>query len=96
MECPLIELRKVSKFFPGVIALNKADLKLYSGEVHGLMGENGAGKSTLIKLLTGAYKPDEGEMLLDGQPLKVNGPKDAMNMGLTAIYQELNVIPTIL
>lgn len=95
MECPLIELRKVSKFFPGVIALNKADLKLYSGEVHALMGENGAGKSTLIKLLTGAYKPDEGEMLLDGQPLKVNGPKDAMNMGLTAIYQELNVIPKL-
>ena len=95
MECPLIELRKVSKFFPGVIALNKADLKLYSGEVHGLMGENGAGKSTVIKLLTGAYKPDEGEMLLDGQPLKVNGPKDAMNMGLTAIYQELNVIPKL-
>ena len=95
MECPLIELRKVSKFFPGVIALNKADLKLYSGEVHGLMGENGAGKATLIKLLTGAYKPDEGEMLLDGQPLKVNGPKDAMNMGLTAIYQELNVIPKL-
>lgn len=95
MECPLIELRKVSKFFPGVIALNKADLKLYSGEVHGLMGENGAGKSTLIKLLTGAYKPDEGEMLLDGQPLKVNGPKDSMNMGLTAIYQELNVIPKL-
>lgn len=95
MECPLIELRKVSKFFPGVIALNKADLKLYSGEVHGLMGENGAGKSTLIKLLTGAYKPDEGEMLLDGQLLKVNGPKDAMNMGLTAIYQELNVIPKL-
>lgn len=95
MECPLIELRKVSKFFPGVIALNKADLKLYSGEVHGLMGENGAGKSTLIKLLTGAYKPDEGEMLLDGQPLKVNGLKDAMNMGLTAIYQELNVIPKL-
>ena len=95
MECPLIELRKVSKFFPGVIALNKADLKLYSGEVHGLMGENGAGKSTLIKLLTGAYKPDEGEMLLDGQPLKVNGPKDAMNMGLTAIYQELNVLPKL-
>lgn len=95
MECPLIELRKVSKFFPGVIALNKADLKLYSGEVHGLMGENGAGKSTLIKLLTGAYKPDEGEMLLDGQPLKVNGPKDAMNMGLTAIYQELNIIPKL-
>ena len=95
MECPLIELKKVSKFFPGVIALNKADLKLYSGEVHGLMGENGAGKSTLIKLLTGAYKPDEGEMLLDGQPLKVNGPKDAMNMGLTAIYQELNVIPKL-
>ena len=95
MECPLIELRKVSKFFPGVIALNKADLKLYSGEVHGLMGLNAAGKSTLIKLLTGAYKPDEGEMLLDGQPLKVNGPKDAMNMGLTAIYQELNVIPKL-
>lgn len=72
-----------------------AGIPLICVDTNGLMGENGAGKSTLIKLLTGAYKPDEGEMLLDGQPLKVNGPKDAMNMGLTAIYQELNVIPKL-
>lgn len=76
-------------------AANDKDTVVVGTNADGLMGENGAGKSTLIKLLTGAYKPDEGEMLLDGQPLKVNGPKDAMNMGLTAIYQELNVIPKL-
>lgn len=92
---PLIELKQVSKFFPGVIALDKADFKLYPGEVHGLMGENGAGKSTLIKLLTGAYEPDEGEIFLDGKPIRISSPKVAMKAGLTAIYQELNIIPKL-
>ena len=68
MECPLIELRKVSKFFPGVIALNKADLKLYSGEVHGLMGENGAGKSTLLNKLTNAGVLSEDKLFATLDP----------------------------
>lgn len=95
MAQPLVELKGVSKFFPGVIALDKADIQFYAGEVHGLMGENGAGKSTLIKLLTGAYQADEGEIFLDGKPAQLNDPKSAMNAGLTAIYQELNVIPKL-
>lgn len=95
MAQPLVELKQVSKFFPGVIALDKANLQLFSGEVHGLMGENGAGKSTLIKLLTGAYQPDEGEILLDGRSVHLSSPRSAMDAGLTAIYQELNVIPKL-
>lgn len=91
----LIELREVSKFFPGVVALDRANLTIYSGEVHGLMGENGAGKSTLIKLLTGAYQPDEGEILLDGKRIHLQNPRVAMDAGLTAIYQELNLIPKL-
>lgn len=95
MAQPLVELKGVSKFFPGVIALDKADLQIYSGEVHGLMGENGAGKSTLIKLLTGAYQADEGEIFIDGKFAHLNNPRAAMNAGLTAIYQELNIIPKL-
>lgn len=95
MTQPLVELRQVSKFFPGVVALDKADIQFFSGEVHGLLGENGAGKSTLIKLLTGAYQPDEGEILLDGKAIRLHDPKAAMQAGLTAIYQELNVIPKL-
>ena len=92
----MLQIKEISKTFnPGTVnekkALRSLSLTLADGDFVTVIGGNGAGKSTLIKLLTGAYKPDEGEMLLDGQPLKVNGPKDAMNMGLTAIYQELNV-----
>lgn len=95
MAQPLIELKQVSKFFPGVTALDKADLQIFPGEVHGLMGENGAGKSTLIKLLTGAYHPDEGAILMEGRLIHINNPKEAMACGLTAIYQELNIIPKL-
>ena len=95
MRQALVELKQVSKLFPGVVALDRADLSLYPGEVHGLMGENGAGKSTLIKLLTGAYQPDEGVILLDGKEVRLNSPRAAMDLGLTAIYQELNVIPKL-
>lgn len=95
MVQPLVELSGISKFFPGVVALDKADLALYPGEVHGLMGENGAGKSTLIKLLTGAYQPDEGTIRINGQTINLDSPRAAMDAGLTAIYQELNVIPKL-
>jgi len=89
---PFIELKGVSKIFPGVIALDKIDIDVYPGEVLGLVGENGAGKSTLIKLLTGAYTNDLGKILVEGNEVSIQGPKQAMNLGITAIYQELNIV----
>jgi ribose transport system ATP-binding protein len=87
-----MELRGVSKIFPGVIALDKIDIDVYPGEVLGLIGENGAGKSTLIKLLTGAHRHDLGKILVEGEEVDIQGPKNAMNLGITAIYQELNIV----
>lgn len=89
----LLELKKISKYFPGVKALESIDLDIYPGEIHGIIGENGAGKSTLIKILTGAHSNDEGKIFIEGKEIKINGPRDAMNYGITAIYQELNTIP---
>lgn len=93
MEEPLIELKEIKKLFPGVVALDHVNLQIYRGEIHGLLGENGAGKSTLIKILTGAYQPDGGQMFLEGKEIHLSGPQQAIQLGLTAIYQELNVIP---
>ncbi|MBI6873796.1 sugar ABC transporter ATP-binding protein [Clostridium aciditolerans] len=92
MKQPIIELKGVSKIFPGVRALNSIDLDVYPGEVLGLVGENGAGKSTLIKILTGAHRNDEGKIFVEGKETVIDGPKHAMNLGITAIYQELNIV----
>lgn len=92
MAQPFIELKDVSKIFPGVIALDKINIDVYPGEVLGLIGENGAGKSTLIKLLTGAHKHDLGQIFVEGKEVNIQGPKHAMNLGITAIYQELNIV----
>lgn len=92
MKQPFIELKGVSKIFPGVRALNLIDLDVYPGEVLGLVGENGAGKSTLIKILTGAHRNDEGTINIEGKETVINGPKHAMELGITAIYQELNIV----
>jgi ribose transport system ATP-binding protein len=92
MTQPFIELKGISKIFPGVIALDKIDIDVYPGEVLGIVGENGAGKSTLIKLLTGAHRHDLGKILVEGQEVEIQGPKHAMNLGITAIYQELNIV----
>jgi len=89
----LLELRNISKYFPGVKALEGIDLDIYPGEIHGIIGENGAGKSTLIKILTGAHNNNEGKIFIEGEEVKIHGPRDAMNYGITAIYQELNTIP---
>ncbi|HJS86242.1 MAG TPA: sugar ABC transporter ATP-binding protein, partial [Acetobacteraceae bacterium] len=88
MATPIFALSGVSKSFPGVRALDGARLELYPGEVTALIGENGAGKSTLVKIMTGIYQPDQGEMLLDGKPLALRGPEEAFAAGITAIYQE--------
>ena len=85
----------ISKAFPGVRALEKVDLTLKPGEVHALLGENGAGKSTLIKVLTGALTADEGEIRLDGHPVHIHTTADAQALGISTVYQEVNLIPTL-
>ena len=84
----ILEARGVTKVFPGVRALDKVDFELRAGETHILLGENGAGKSTLMKILSGAYAPDEGEVFIDGQKVRVFDPRVAKRMGVNIIYQE--------
>ncbi len=88
MTTPILELSGITKSFPGVKALDGARLQLFPGEVTALIGENGAGKSTLVKIITGIYQPDGGEMRLDGKPLVLRSPEEAFTAGITAIYQE--------
>ena len=78
-EAPVLELRGITKRFPGVVANDSVDFDLRRGEVHALLGENGAGKSTLMNVLNGLYHPDEGEVLVKGKPIRLHSPKDAIN-----------------
>jgi ribose transport system ATP-binding protein len=91
----MLEIRAVSKSFPGVRALHAVSFTVEHGEVHALVGENGAGKSTLMKILSGAYTDFQGDLMLDGQPLVLGGPRDAQLRGIATIYQELNLIPEL-
>ena len=93
---PTLEMRNVSKTFPGVKALNDVQLKAWGGEVLALMGENGAGKSTLMKILSGAYHADAGgEILIDGKPVQITDPIAAKRAGIAIIYQELSLAPNL-
>jgi ribose transport system ATP-binding protein len=92
---PLLEMRGITKRFPGVTALDGVDFELERGEVHVILGENGAGKSTLIKMLSGAYHPDEGEILLDGQRVDISSAAVAQSKGISTIYQEFNLVPQL-
>ena len=93
---PTLEMRGISKTFPGVKALNGVQLKAWGGEVHALMGENGAGKSTLMKILSGAYHADAGgEILIDGEPIHITDPIAAKRAGIAIIYQELSLAPNL-
>lgn len=89
----LLQLRSVTKLYPGVKALDAVDLSVTAGSVHALIGENGAGKSTLLKVLAGATRPDRGTVKLEGQPVEFRTPRDALNRGITVIYQELALVP---
>lgn len=89
----LLELRGISKSFPGVKALDNISLSLEKGEIHALLGENGAGKSTLMKIMCGVYNNDEGEILLDGEKVVFSNYKDAINKGIGIIFQEFSLIP---
>ncbi len=91
----LLELRGISKSFSGNQVLKEIHLDIRPGEVHVLLGENGAGKSTLIKIMTGAYTKDSGDILWESNKVEINGPVDAMNLGIATIYQELNLIPEL-
>ncbi len=93
---PILEMRGISKTFPGVRALREVSLTLYPGEVHSLMGENGAGKSTLMKILSGAYDADPGgEIRIDGRPVTIDGPLSAKALGVAVIYQELSLCASL-
>ncbi|MFN8457224.1 MAG: ATP-binding cassette domain-containing protein [Anaerolineae bacterium] len=90
---PLIEVRNISKYFGSVIALKDVSMDVKAGEVMCLLGDNGAGKSTLIKTLSGVHPPDEGEYLVEGQPVHFNSPRDALDHGIATVYQDLAMIP---
>ena len=94
-KAPVLQIRHISKRFDTTQALDDVSLDLYPGEIHALMGENGAGKSTLIKIMTGVYHPDAGEMLLDGNLIRVSNSVDAQAYGIAAIYQEPMVYPDL-
>jgi ABC-type sugar transport system ATPase subunit len=87
----LLEMQGIGKTFPGVRALEGVQLTVREGQVHALLGENGAGKSTLIKILSGAYRMDEGKILFEGEPVEIRGPHDAQALGISTIYQEFNL-----
>lgn len=92
---PILEMRGITKSFPGVKALQHVNFRLFPGEVHALMGENGAGKSTLIKVLTGVYSIDQGEMCLEGIPISAGSPLEAQMLGISTVYQEVNLCPNL-
>src|SRR5207302_2347527 len=89
----MLELRNISKSFPGVCALDDVSLSFRPGEIHGLMGENGAGKSTAIKIMTGIYQPDAGEVRFNGEPVTLADYRDSLARGIGIVHQELHVIP---
>jgi monosaccharide-transporting ATPase len=91
----IVRMSKIAKSFPGVVALEDVDFALRSGEIHALMGENGAGKSTLIKVLTGVEQPDKGTIELDGQAIQARSPQHSQELGISTVYQEVNLCTNI-
>ena len=89
----MLELKGVSKEFPGVMALRNVSLTFHDGEVHSLLGENGAGKSTLIKIVSGDYKPDGGSLLIDGKVMNFRNSRDAINHNIGYVHQEVQIVP---
>ncbi|HKM03777.1 MAG TPA: sugar ABC transporter ATP-binding protein [Lachnospiraceae bacterium] len=97
MQETVLTMRNINKSFPGVRALRNADFTLHEGEIHALMGENGAGKSTLIKVLTGVYTKDTGEICIKGndKPVHIKSPQDAQRLGISTVYQEITLCPNL-
>lgn len=89
----ILKMKNITKNFPGVKALDDVDFTVYENEVMALLGENGAGKSTLMKILSGVYTKDEGEIVLEGKAMDITSPRDAIEKGIAIIHQELNLVP---
>src|SRR5215204_5756378 len=94
-ERPVLELRGITKRFPGIVANDNVDFDLRKGEVHALLGENGAGKSTLMNVLYGLYRPDEGEILVKGKRVQMSSPRDAIDLGIGMVHQHFMLIPVM-
>src|SRR2546426_5535424 len=92
---PAIEMRGITKRYPGVVANDHVDLVVRPGEIHALLGENGAGKSTLMNILYGLARPDEGEILLDGAPVRIANPADAIARGISMVHQHFMLVPVL-
>ena len=92
---PVLEVRNITKRFPGVIANQDISLTLYAGEILALLGENGAGKSTLMNIIYGLYQPTEGEILLNGKPAVMHSPKDAIALGIGMVHQHFQLVPVM-
>ena len=97
MQEKVLSMKQINISFPGVKALQNVDFSLLEGEIHALMGENGAGKSTLIKVLTGVYKADSGEIYMKGneKPIHIKSPQDAQKAGISTVYQEITLCPNL-
>jgi ABC-type sugar transport system ATPase subunit len=95
MNNNILEMKNIRKVFPGVVALDNVSFSLQKGEFHAICGENGAGKSTLMKILGGVYKPDEGEIFINGESIRIMTPQDSLNHKISIIYQEFNLVPEL-
>src|SRR5689334_24992850 len=95
VRAPALEMRGITKRYPGVIANDHIDLEVRPGEIHALLGENGAGKTTLMNILYGLARPDEGEILIDGSPVKIADPTDAIARGINMVHQHFMLVPVM-
>ena len=89
----ILNVRNLTKRFPGVVANNNVSLTIHKGQIVGLLGENGAGKSTLVKMIYGLYEPDEGEILMNGSQITLKGPRDAIRRGIGMVHQHFQLVP---
>ena len=92
MPTPMVEMKQITKRFPNTLANDKVDFTAYSGEIHALLGENGAGKSTLMNILTGEFRPEEGQILINGKEVQMKSPKDSLACGVGLIYQHFKLV----
>jgi ribose transport system ATP-binding protein len=92
---PVVSLKRCTKRFGGILAVNQVDLDIYPGEVHGLVGENGAGKSTLMRVLAGFHPDYEGQIYIQGKPARITSPREAMGLGIALVHQELSLVPEL-